>query len=160
MPNKKELEVTIFCPKCGEGREVVASCVAETIKCQSKSSLRCEVCNKISPFSQWCPENISIPGAEGQESKPNQRDRILDILLHGVWLDRFETIRDCVSWELSARIIEIEREWKIKLIRNWIIRGGLRCRCYRLRWVDIDNIQDTLKNMRHNKNMENKLENT
>lgn len=159
MPKKKELEVTIYCPKCGEGQQMAEGRVG-ILKEGYDPGWGCYECHESSPFSEWCPENISIPGAIGKEDKPTQKAKILDMLLHGVWIDRLETIERRICWELSARIGEIEKEWGVSVIRNWIIKDGrLRCRCYRLKWSDIESIQDTLKNMRHNKNMENKLEN-
>lgn len=146
---KKELEVEIYCPTCSIGEKVTVSLLDEM---RLQSAVICTDCLDHSPFDQWCPDNISIPGAEGQEEKPLQKERLMERFLRGEWVDRFETIRDFICWELSARIGEMETEWGIKFIRNWIIRGGLRCRCYRLRFHDIEQIQDTLKNMRHNAN--------
>lgn len=144
----KNKSIKLECPKCGELQQLSIATI------RSVKNIGCCECRERSPVSAWAPQNIYMTGTYDKTAKENQpdtqREKIMEILLRGQWIDRKQTIDRYIAWELSARVDELEKFYCVKLLRTWVLYGTLRCRAYRLRDIDIENIRDDMRNNEFN----------
>lgn len=73
--------------------------------------------------------------------KLTQRDKIILHLLKGEGIDRKYTIDNGICWELSARVLEVEAEYGIEILRQRVKLGRLSMMRYWLNPDDIDKVR-------------------